>query len=375
MFELEKTASNFELKGSMVNQTDFAAGHVNKTFLLTYSDKDGIYRYIMQRIKSGVFCEPDRLMDNIERVSEFIRLQLEKEKALDISRKVLSLVKTKNGDNFYRDPSGLCWRVLEYIENTCSYNTPKDAHFAFQAGKTAGNFGRLLAMMPLDGVYESIPDFHDGQIRFLELCSSIRKNVSGRLDLAQKEVNFLFQNKSIFSKTEEMIKSRDLQKYVTHNDMKMSNILFDIDNYRGLCMVDFDTVMPGYFAFDFGDLVRTTIAKYDYRRKHTDINMEYFRAVCNGYVSNMHEILDHTQRSFLIEGVVLMPLMLACRYLTDFLNGDLYFNVYGPFDNLNRAKIQIDLFKTICQNIKTIRAIFNESFNQQTQKAKKAAIE
>ncbi len=339
----------------------FGNGHINSTFQVGNPPK-----YVLQKINTSVFSDPDGLMENIMSVTSFLRARIAEEGG-DPERETLTFLPTIDGNHYYRDEAGNAWRVYRFIGDARSYESATPALFADSA-RAFARFQRMLSSFPADTLHETIPLFHDTGARLRQLKEAISENRSGRAHLAQAEIDFALSRKSVTGVITESIRKGDIPLRVTHNDTKLNNVLFDDLTGKALCVIDLDTVMPGSLLYDFGDAIRfgaSTAAEdeTDLSKVHFDLNL--FRVYTEAYLEVLSDRITSRETDLLVTGAKLITLEIGMRFLADFLNGDVYFRTTRELHNLDRARTQFKLVsemeqseglmnrvvRTICQSI------------------------
>ncbi len=342
---IEKILENFCDTGRFVSFTPIEAGHINTTVKVT-CEKDGKeVNHLLQMINTHVFRNHVQLMDNVHAVTSFI-----KEKVIqnggDCERETLYCKKTNDGQTFYVDEENKVWRLYNYVENSFSHNSIDSAEIFSKAGKAFGDFQRLLADFPMDGLYDTIPDFHNTAKRFNNLRISIEKNLSGRAQQVQKEIEFAFDRREETYILTGKQAIGDLPTRVTHNDTKLNNILFDKDTNEPICIVDLDTVMPGLSVYDFGDAIRfgaNTAAEDEKDLSKVSLDLNLYEHYVRGFLSSAGDSLTVEEIKCLPLGAKMMTFECGMRFLTDFIDGDVYFRTHYPEHNLDRCHTQFAL--------------------------------
>jgi aminoglycoside phosphotransferase (APT) family kinase protein len=341
-----RVAEAFAIEGRWLGSRPYGSGHINETLLAEFEGPRGPARYVQQRINRDVFREPEQVMANIARVLAHQRAALEREGAPDLARRVLELVPTREGATHFVDERGETWRTSRLIEGARSHDVvrgPADARAAAEA------FGRFLAQLgdlPAPRLFETIPRFHDARLRFEQLEAAVRADAEGRLAGCRAEVDFALAREGLVARVEALARAGRLRERVTHNDTKLNNVLLDDATGEGLCVIDLDTVMPGYALHDFGDLARTaaTRAAEDERDlARVTVDPGLFRALAEGYLRGAGAGLDAAERALLPFGALLMCFVIGIRFLADHLRGDGYFRVHRRGQNLDRARAQLAL--------------------------------
>lgn len=315
-----------------------SGGHINDTYLVDE-------KYVLQRINHFVFPRPGDIIENMLGVTGFLR-----EKVLarggDPGRDILQIVSTADGKPMYTDKSGNYWRCTMNIDGTVSYETPDSPDMLFEAGRAFGDFQAMLGDYPAGTLHEIIPDFHNTPVRLEQLKAAAKADPKQRLAEVQAELDFALEREEKAGLLTGLLREGKLPLRVTHNDTKMSNILFDEKTRKAVCVIDLDTVMPGLTAFDFGDSIRagaSTAAEDETDLEKVKFDLELYRAYTRGFLSSAGSALTETELETLPDGAWAMTFEVGTRFLADYLNGDVYFRVKHPRQNLDRARNQFHL--------------------------------
>ncbi|MBR0500215.1 MAG: aminoglycoside phosphotransferase family protein [Bacteroidales bacterium] len=341
--KLKMIAGRFEIAGNITEIRPLGNGLINDTFLVV---TDGPDNYVLQRINQSIFRDVDLLQHNIDCVTRHIRGKLEAAGETDIDRKVLRFLPEKESGKSYWTDGKEWWRVSVFIRDAITYEavTPE---YAGYAGVAFGRFEAMLADIP-DKLGETIPDFHNMELRARQLREAVAADAAGRM--ADPEVRAIvdevFKYEEEMCKAERMHREGILPKRICHCDTKVNNMLFDREG-NILCVIDLDTVMPSFVFSDFGDFLRTaanTGAEDDPDLDNVNFNMEIFNAFAKGYISTAGEFLTPVERENLPFAATLFPYMQAVRFLADYINGDTYYKIKYPEHNLVRTRAQWKLF-------------------------------
>ena len=336
---------NFDFKGTLVDFRPFGNGHINDTYMVRFRFEGKIRKYIIQRINSNVFKNPEGVMSNILGVTAFLREEVIKNGG-DPERETINIIKTKDKKGFHIDGYGEVWRAMVYVVDAISLDLPEDNNDFYQSAVAFGNFQRQLAAYPAETLFETIPNFHNTPVRYENFLKSLEKNASGRADNALPEIEFVKARKEFTEILENANKEGKLPKRVTHNDTKMNNVMLDKDTREPVCVVDLDTIMPGYSVNDFGDSIRfgaSTAAEdeRDLDKVHFDIGL--FETYTRGFLKGCGGILTEDEIMLLPEGAKMMTLECGMRFLTDYIDGDVYFKTHSEDHNLVRCRTQFKL--------------------------------
>lgn len=366
MNNVKNILHKFNFKGEMVDIQPFGAGHINKTYIATYKMEDGtIKQYVVQQVNSTVFKNIDTLMENVFAVTSFLRQRI-KENGGDSERETLHYIKTADGDKYYFDGENY-YRAYVFVDKSISYNSVDDAEIFKSSGAAFGKFQRLLADFPAETLTETIPNFHDTKWRYdNEFVPAVENNLSGRKDTCLDEIQFVMDRQADTSVLVDLIKQGELPIRVTHNDTKLNNVIFDEATNKGLCVIDLDTVMPGLALYDFGDSIRfgaNTACEDEADLDKVSLNLEYFKAYAQGFLSEAGEAFNQCEIDNFAFASKLMTFECGMRFLTDYLNGDVYFNTAYPEHNLVRARNQFKLVADMEDKMSQMKQIIADITN------------
>lgn len=329
--EFNHIAEKFQIEGNVLSIVPYGEGHINVTYLLTTDQK----RYILQKMNTNVFPDPDGLMQNICLVTEYLR---------SLGVDTLHVIATKDGAPYYHEDG--FWRVFAFIENTITYQTVENKDVFESTGKAFGEFQNYLSGFDASKLTETIKRFHDTPKRFHDFEIALKENKCDRAKDCKDEIDFILSHAHTYSKVMDGLKDGSLPLRVTHNDTKLNNILMDKATGKAKAIVDLDTIMPGSMLFDFGDSIRfgaSTAAEdeKDLTKVHFDISL--FEAYAKGYCSAVKDSITPREAELLPYGSYLMTIECGMRFLTDYLSGDTYFATKYEGHNLVRCRTQIRL--------------------------------
>lgn len=357
---MEGIIAQFDLPGALVDATPYGTGHINDTLALRLRQGDGTERrFILQRINQYVFRKPLEVMENIERVTAHLRTKIAAAGG-DPDRETLTLVPTRGGSTYTCDAQGDVWRIYLFIDGTRTYETPESQAQIYQTAWAFGDFQRLLDDFPAGLLHETIPGFHYTPKRFAAFQEAAARDAVGRAADVAAEIRFLEQREADTRVLTGKLEAGVLPLRVTHNDTKINNLLVDAASGKGLCIVDLDTTMPGLAQYDFGDMVRTAAAlvmEDDPDWRSAGISLENFDSLAHGYLDAARAILTPAEIDLLAFGGRLITLEQALRFLTDYLNGDVYYKIHRPNHNLDRARTQIRMVEDMENQFARMEAI------------------
>ncbi len=345
--DIKDIAGQFKIDGEFIEARPHGSGHINDTYLGCYKTSQGVKRFVHQRINHSVFKQPEKLMENIERVTGYARQRII-EASGDPERETLTLVPTWDGKSFYKTADGEYWRTYVFINGARTYEIVEDLRHVYSAAKAFGNFQKLLDSLPGDRLHETIPGFHHTRRRFEAFSQAVEKDAAHRARTTCSEIDFFLKRESIASLVLDRLESGQLPERVTHNDTKLNNVLIDNLTGDGVCVIDLDTMMPGSALYDFGDLVRMGTAtapedELDLSKVGVDLNM--FTWLARGYLDATRDFLTPQESDLLAFAGQLITFEQGIRFLADYLNGDIYYKIHRPEHNLERTRTQLKMLK------------------------------
>lgn len=318
----------------------FGSGLINSTWDI--SGPGG--RYILQCINKNVFKNPNDIADNLSALESY----LAKTAPGYLFPAPLAAADGKflveDGDNYYR--------LLPFIENSHTVDFITEDKQAYEAAKQFGRFSKLLSSFDPKQLKYTLPDFHNLNLRVEQFYIALTNADRALLEKASVEIKGIEANIDIADTYKQMIQGQQIPLRVIHHDTKINNVLFDNDN-NGLCVIDLDTVMPGHYISDVGDMMRTYLSAANEEEKDLDkivIREDYFIAIYKGYMEEMGEVLTQAEKSLFFYSGKFMIYMQAIRFLTDFLNGDIYYHTSYTGHNLLRAQNQLTLLSRYLQS-------------------------
>ena len=344
---IAKIIECFVLPQGRVEAEPYGNGHINDTLRVIVHTEDGEKRYILQRVNSYVFPKPIQVIENIEKVTAYLRDIIAGEGG-DAQRETLTLVEAKDGKHYVIAEDGELWRMYLFIEGTKSVDLPDTTELFALSGRAFGRFQQQLGGFDASVLHETIVDFHNTPARYAQLQDAIARNDAGRLDEVGEEIAFCRKYEREVHTLLDAMKAGEIPLRVTHNDTKLNNVLLDAESGEGVCVIDLDTVMPGLAAYDFGDSIRagaSTAAEDERDLSKVDISLEMFKAFAEGFLAEAGAALNEREKELLPMGAKLMTLECGMRFLADHLNGDKYFKVHRENHNLDRARTQFTLVR------------------------------
>jgi hypothetical protein len=342
--------NQFAIQGEFRDGHEIESGHINTTFLATYELTDGtLQRYILQRINQNVFKKPLAVMRNVECVTRHINWKVLRVKK-DLGGQTLNLYPGRGGRFWVEGPNGGIWRCYNFIEGCQTYDVVENTRQAYQAARAFGSFQDLVSDLAASNLEETIPDFHHTPKRLEKLLEVAAADPKGRLASVREEFDFIRERAGITGILLQLCKEGKIPVRVTHNDTKINNVMIDKETDEAVCVIDLDTVMPGLSLYDFGDLVRTATSPAE--EDETDLTkvqmrMPMFEALVEGYLDSAGDFINDVEVDHLAFSGKLITLEIGIRFLTDYLEGDVYFKTYREHHNLDRCRTQLMLVKRI----------------------------
>jgi len=353
-------AREFALSGEIVSASPYGSGHINDTFKVDVKPAGGPRRYVLQRINHHVFRRPDELMANVERVCAHAHAKLKTAGETDADRRTLRLIPTRAGKAWHIDAAGNRWRCYHFIEGATGHDVVRSPEQAYAAARAFGAFQALLADLPGGRLHETIPDFHHTPSRFARFQQALAQDAQGRAAACVPEIAFALARSHEINVVVDALRDGTLPERVTHNDTKLNNVLLDDVTQEGVCVIDLDTVMPGSVLYDFGDLVRTSTspaAEDETDLSQVRLQLPMFEALVKGYLASADGFLTPKEKELLPFAGKLITFEIGLRFLTDWLEGDVYFKIKRPTHNLDRARTQFKLVESIEAQLPAMQAL------------------
>ena len=336
---IENILDQFGFNATSTQVKAFGSGLINNTWMI----RDGGREFILQRINDFVFTRPDDIAYNIRLMADWLGKN-------HPEYFFVEPLPTTSGSDLVKNEKGY-FRIFPFVPGSHTIDTVQDPAQAYEAAVQFGKFTRMLAGMDAHQLRTTIPDFHNLTLRYKQFQKAIGEGDERRKDQSKTEIDFLSSHGDIVTKFEKIQSDPEFSIRVIHHDTKISNVLFDSKN-KGICVIDLDTTMPGYFISDLGDMFRTYLSPVSEEEKAFDkivIRKEYYDAIVKGYLSQMGEILSAHEKEALVYAGKFMIYMQALRFLADYLNNDIYYGSKYEGHNFIRAKNQIVLLQRLME--------------------------
>lgn len=358
--ELFSLIDHFLVRGKIDDVKPLGSGLINDTFQVVV---DGQPQFVLQRINHHIFSDVHLLMANIQRVTTHLQRKMEMEPDDFPLQAVLNFIPTPSGQLFYRDDKGNYWRLAQYISGTTCIEQMQIESQAEAAGWAFGQFHTLLQDLNPKEIGEIIPRFHHIGWRLEQFEEALEKDLAGRSKDIKVEIDWVRERKNTMMTLLQWGEAGLLPTRILHYDTKINNVLFDADG-RVHSVIDLDTVMPGFVAYDVGDAIRSIINTRPEDEPDVEkiaLNFKFFEAFIRGYLTATAQWLNKKELDSLIFGVLLLPYMQSVRFLTDFLNGDNYYKIAHVNHNLQRAQAQMRLVELLERNRGNLEQIIVEN--------------
>ena len=356
---LAEVLGNYAFPATLLGAVRYGQGHINDTFCVLCQPQEGdCIRFILQGLSSAAFPHPEELMENFIGITSYLRDKVTASGG-DPMRETLSLVKTKEGKDFYTDSNGKVWRLTPFIENTDCFQSATPELFEASA-RAFGRFQYMLQGYPAETLHETIVNFHNTEDRFAKFEAALAADKHDRAKDIPAEIQFVLARKADCSVALQALRDGKLPLRVTHNDTKLNNILIDRDTHEGICVIDLDTTMPGLSINDFGDSIRfgANHSKEDEKDlSKVNFDIELYEVYTRGFIQGAQGGLTEAELEYLPWGARLMTLECGIRFLTDYLDGDHYFRIHYPEQNLDRCRTQFKLVKDMEEQFEEMAAV------------------
>jgi len=348
--DLSAVCAHFPFAGRFVAGLPHGSGHINDTFAVTCDDAGTRTRYLLQRINHRIFRNVPDLMNNIARVSAHVAGKVRLEPPTAPALQALTLIRTRAGEAFHHDAQGNFWRAYVFIEQASTYDVVTSPQLAREAAFAFGTFQRQLADLPGVRLHETIPNFHHTRQRFGTFEQAVTADACDRAGAVAAEIDFVRRREALVDLLLDLQAAGDAPERITHNDTKANNVMLDDATGRGVCVIDLDTVMPGLSLYDFGDMVRSatnSAAEDETDLSRVEARLPIFEGLVAGYLGATGSLLTAAEVAHLSRAAQLMTFEVGMRFLTDYLQGDVYFRTKRPGHNLDRARNQFALVTSL----------------------------
>jgi len=358
--KLLEVGKAFNLSGLFFSYEENTMGNVNQTYKVNYIQDDGggvakQKSYLVQKVNTYAFKNPIQVMDNIDKVTEYIRQRRPNKLNLHFHHTSITGERKTylmDGDDF--------WRVINYVPSI-TFDSCDDLDIVKEAGRAFGDFQMSLDGFDASQLYYTIPDFHNTKKRYEQFIADVKADACGRVKEVQTEIDYLLSVKEQACRLTDMLERGKLPLRVTHNDTKINNVLFsDNDKHEAIVVIDLDTVMPGLVGHDFGDAIRfaANFTEEDSKdTSRTGLDLNTFYAFAEGFLSQTARTLTQAEVDTLGLSCFVLACELASRFLADYINGDKYFKNKYEGHNLVRARCQIALAKDMARKLDAMDAI------------------
>jgi hypothetical protein len=318
----------------------FGNGLINHTWLLTCKGE----QFIFQKINNSVFTSPAAIAQNLHELNIYFKA------FFPDYLFVHPVTAINNQEMFFLPDAGFC-RLFKFVKGSVTFDTVTNAEIAFEGARQFGKFTNLLSLFDTGKLQITLPDFHNLSLRYLQFEEALQKGNKDRISESSLAIAYIKAQKNIVATFNYIKNSPLFKKRVTHHDTKISNVLFD-KNGKGLCVIDLDTVMPGYFISDVGDMIRTYISPVSEEESDftkISIREDYFEAIADGYLTEMKNELSSEEKNYFVYAGKFMIYMQAIRFLTDYLNNDRYYGAKYEGHNLIRCNNQLQLLRRLLE--------------------------
>jgi hypothetical protein len=361
---LNNIFQQFQTEGFFANAAPFGTGHINDTFLISTVDKT-TPNYILQRINHTIFKNVPALMNNIVLVTQHLQNKLRPIPNIDLHRECLTVIFTRNQQHYLLDELGHYWVCYRFIDGSKSCDLVQNTKQAYEGGKTLGRFLEFMSDFPCDILHETLPNFHHVGYRLDNFKQALANDSHKRSANSQDEIAFVNAHADEMRYILQLGAAGKIPQRLTHNDTKFNNVLLDEED-NGLCVIDLDTVMPGYIHYDFSDAIRTvanTAVEDEPDLSKIDFNTDLFTAFSQGFLGEVKHSLTTTEIESLAASLPLLPFLMGLRFLTDYLMGDVYYKIHFPEHNLQRARAQFQFISRIYAKMPELSSIIQQAIN------------
>lgn len=362
--ELQNIVDQFAIRGTVTNITQINKGYINRTYRVeTLSDTGHVHKYTLQRINTNVFPDVDALMDNFKLTTDHLHGKF----LLPGHGKkgsVQTIRPTKDGRAFLKDESG-CWRMLTHFDGVYSLDIPDRPETFYYAGNAFGRFLKDMADVDVSDIKEVIPNFHNTMSRYRDLEDSIARDPKDRVKDVQREIEFVRARAHKYGMISEALESGKIPTRICHNDCNLNNILFDNKTHLPVAIIDLDTVMPSSPLYDYGDSMRigTNTATDDEKDlSKVSCNLNLYEQYARGYLEACGDVLTKEELELLPYASLIITSEDGIRFLMDHIDGDTYYTIYYPGQNLDRSRTQLKLVEDMEKKLPEIKKILRKIY-------------
>ena len=343
---IENVAKNFQFEGILKHIEPWGNGHINDTYLLTFAvGKMGYIQVILQRINKNVFPKPEEVMENMMNVTNHLHKKI-LENGGNPYRETVNVIPALDNKPYYKETEQDYWRATMFISDATCYDVAESVEDFYQSAVAFGKFQSLLADFPAEELHETIKNFHNTKSRFMNFKKAVEEDVAGRAKDVAEEIQFVLDHEKDACYFVDLIEKQEVPIRVTHNDTKLNNIMIDNKTHKGICVIDLDTTMPGLAMYDFGDSIRFGASTGEEDEKDlskVSCSMELFEAYTKGFIEGCAGKLTEREIELLPMGAKVITYECGMRFLTDYLQNDVYFKTSRKEHNLDRARTQFKL--------------------------------
>lgn len=361
---VQEVYEQYDLPGELIHIKPFGNGLINRTYEIMQREADGVgRRYVLQCINHAIFPDVDGLMNNILLVTNFLK-DNSRARGGNPERETLTVTVARDGKPFVQSTEGSYWRIYPFVEGTFVLDQVENDEQFYETGRSFGAFQAELSDFDATQLVEVIPMFHDTRNRYRQFEEAVANDASGRVKDLSEEIEFVRQRKADCFFLYDLLDAGEIPLRVTHNDTKLNNILMDNDTKKGICIVDLDTIMPGISLFDFGDSIRygaNDCAEDESDMSKVNFDAHLFEVYARGFLEGANGLLTEREVELLPWGARVITLEQGIRFLTDYINGDVYYGTSRPGQNLDRTHTQFKLVQDMEVQWEELQAIIARS--------------
>lgn len=366
MNDLHNVAEQFLLHGKITEIEKIKKGYINCTYRVeTLSENNHIHQYLLQRINTYVFPNVNELINNFCLTADCLLDNLELP-GHHRHGTAPTLYPTKDGKLYFVNESGV-WRLMKFFDNVYSLDIPERPEEFYYAGVSFGRFVKAMGEVDVSRIYEVIPNFHNTKSRYYDLEKAISEDPAGRAGETFAEIEFVRNNAELYGKISGALESGKIPTRICHNDTNLNNILFDKETKLPVAIIDLDTVMPSSPLYDFGDSMRTgtnTVKDDEKDLSKVSCNLSLYEVYARGYMEACGDILTKEELLLFPYASLIITAEDGIRFLTDHINGDTYYHIDYPGQNLDRARTQLKLLSDMEEKLPKIREILQKIYDE-----------